>query len=750
MLAGAAGLAVPIALHLIAKHKFPIRDFPTLRLLMKDEQTNVFAPRLIDPWQLLLRLLVLLLLVFTMSRMFAPGFTNAPAPRNLVVVMDCSASMRMTVKDPAGDGEVPLIDLARRKARELLRDLAPPGQAALVAAAGETHVLSELQPGSAAALAALDSGTAATDGSGQGLLHAIATAGDLIHGRREVKSQVIVLTDLRASAFAPRNGRDLERLARTRAGLGDKLEIVLIDLAGAATENISLSEARVRGGRVKVGDDAHVLAHVQNGGTKEKAVKLQLAVGNQPDPAIREVALKPGEEAVVDLPTPVNRSVRTIAQVRLKEDDALLSDNSFSVPLNVSETRRVLIVNGASQVVTTGSALASLGQPATPAAAAMDDAEGKVDGATILRYVLNPGRELGHAHGTGIDTTVVAPDALINQTLSKYELVVLYDVTSLPAQAMDDLNTYVRQGRSLLLVGSGGVNALQFNRLFYSGDAQRPGLSPAQLGNDKEFTPALALAESGSPHPWLAPFRDKLQGDLAIVRFTKVRELPALAPAASVMLAGAEGQPLAVEMPLERGRVALLGFGFELDRGNLARTRIFPTLMWRLVDYLTGQLRVQPPDVLTALQSSALDVSEPGFAFATELELSTTGFDAAPLRLPIGVDQTVIIPGLAAGEYQLHKPRTTGAVSGYLRNLTVHADPSESEMPKATEPQLADWLGGPVRVANLEDATKLAPIGGELWKVFVILLVAAYLAEAVIGYLLNARREKLRALEAAV
>ena len=453
---------------------------------------------------------------------------------------------------------------------------------------------------------------------------------------------------------------------------------------------------------------------------------------------------------MVDLTTPVNRSVRTIAQARLKDDDALLFDNSFSVPLNVSETRRVLIVNGASQVVTTGSALASLGQPAVPSVPSTDDAEGKVDGATILRYVLNPGRELGHAHGTGIDTTVVAPDALINQTLSKYELVALYDVTSLPAQAMDDLNTFVRQGRSLLIVGSGGVNVLQFNRLFFSGDAQRPGLSPAQLGNDKEFTPALALADGASPHPWLAPFRDKLQGDLATVRFTKVRELPALAPAASVMLAGAEGQPLAVEMPLERGRVALLGFGFELDRSNLARTRIFPTLMWRLIDYLTGQLRALPPDVLTAQQATALDVSEPGFAFATELELSTAGSDATPLRLPIAADQTVLVPGLAAGEYQLHKPRTAGAVSGYLRNLTVHADPRESEMARATEPQLAEWLGGPVRVAALEDATKLAPTGGELWKLLVILLVAAYLAEAVIGYLFNARREKLRAMEAGV
>ena len=59
-----------------------------------------------------------------------------------------------------------------------------------------------------------------------------------------------------------------------------------------------------------------------------------------------------------------------------------------------------------------------------------------------------------------------------------------------------------------------------------------------------------------------------------------------------------------------RGRVMMLVFGFELDRGNIARTRVFPPLMWRMVDYLTGQLRTLPPDQLVARTPGALDVSE--------------------------------------------------------------------------------------------------------------------------------------------
>ena len=758
MLAGLVGLGIPFALHLIAKHKFPVRDFPTLRLLMRDERTNVFAPRLIDPWQLLLRLLVLTLLVLAMARVFLPGFSSTPAPRNLVVVVDCSASMNLAVKNPTGSGQLTLLELARRKARELLGEISAPSQCALIAAADDTHLLAELQPSPAAALAALSPQPpdarphplSATDGSGRGLLHAIAAAGDLVRGRREVKSQIVVLTDLRATAFATRNQRDLLRLALTRADLGDRLDLILVDLATGATENLAITEARVRGSRVKVGDDAHILARLRNSGTNDRTAKIQLAIGNQPDPAIKEIPLAAGAEAVVDLTTPVNRSVRAIAQARLKEPDALPADDTFSVPLNVAETRRVLIINGASQAAVTDSALARLGQPGATAQPKAVDVEETVDGATILRFVLNPGRELGRASGTGIDTTLVTPEALAGQTLSKFELVVLYDVTSLPAQAVEDLNTFVRQGRSLLFVGAGGVNALQFNRLFFSADPQRPGLAPAQLGNDKDFAPALALADTSSPHPWLAPFRDRLQGDLSGVRFTKARELPAVAAGATAMLTGADGRPLAVEMPLEKGRVAMLAFGFELDRGNLARTRVFPALMWRLVDYLTGQLRVRPPDILTALQPAVLDVSEPAFAFATELELTTLG-DATnrpPVRLKVNADQTVLVPALPAGDFALHKPRAIGAVAGHTRHITVHTDAQESDFTRATEPQLRDWLGGEVRVTEAAEAVKLAPPGSEFWRPLLLLLLIAYLAEALTSYVMSARREKQRVAEA--
>ena len=746
MLAGLLGMSIPIALHLIAKHRFPIRDFPTLRLLTRDERTNQFAMQLIDPLQLLLRLALLLVLVLAMARLFS-ATDPAPAPRNLVVVLDASASMNQTVVNPEGEARLSILDLAIRKARDLLGEIRPPSQSAVVVAGETTRVLAGLRPGNEAALASLPAEgpgkLRASDGTGEGLIHAIVAATNLVEGRREVKSQIVVLSDLRATAFATRNQTDLEKLLLARSNLGDKLDVVFVDLAKDAADNMAITEARVRGGAVKVGDDAHVVATVRNSGTAEHTARIQLAIGNQPDPNVTQVTLAPGTEAIVDLTTPVNRAVRTVADVRIKEPDSLVADDVSSVPLNVSESRRLLIVNGAGEATAVDSGLAKLGQDAAEA----EEAEGStVDGATILRYVLNPGREMGRVNGTGIDTTVITPDAIVTQTLSKFELVVLYDVSSLPAQAVEDLRRFVRDGRSLLFFCSGGASAPKFNRSFFGNDPRNPGLAPAQLGNDQELSPALSPAAPRSAHPWLTAYRDPLQGDLSTIQFTKIRELTAVNDAASVVIAAPDGRPLAVDMPFGRGRVMMLAFGVELDRGTLGRTRLFPAFMWRLVDYLTGRLQPLPPDRIVSLQPAVLDVSEPGFAFATELELTRPEGD--PVRLPVTERQTVLIPPLPVGNYQLHKPRVAGAAGGHTRTIAVHPDPRESEMSRAEAGQLTEWLGGPVQLIEPAQTAGLAPTGREFRRPLVWLLLAAFVAEAVSGYLLNARREQRRASEA--
>ena len=765
MLLGLLGLSIPVVLHLIARHKYQVHEFPSIRLLLPDERSNVFAMRLVDIGQLLLRLAVLLLLVLAMARLFAAWWPFGRTARNLVVVVDCSASMNTVTSRTLTSrrfqnlrevrGEVKLVDLAKDKAAELLRGVAPPSQCALVAGGEQAELLAPLQPSSDAALAALD-GLRAADGAGRGLVHAVARCCDLVRGRREARSQIVVLTDLCATAFEARNQRDLQRIGAARRALGRSLEIVLVDTSAGRSDNLAIVEAAVRGSRVKVGDDAHIVARVLNSSDAEKKARLSLAVGNRREPAAKEVTLEPGGQADVDLTVRVNRAVQTFVEAQVASDDALPHDNAFAVPLEVSDARRVLIVDGAAAAAREAplSSLGDLGGGERPAA---PEPEESLDSARILRLVLNPGRELGHAHGTGIQATAVTPEALAGQPLSKYDIIALCDVSTLPEQALKDLHTFVRQGRSLLFVCSGGTNAMKFNRAFAAASGDRGPLSPAALGNERACDPPVGMWTSGNPHPVVAPFRDRLKGDLSVIRFTTVRDIEwkGIASGASVVwmggpLAGSRHPrlPLAVEMPIERGRVMLLAFGFELGRGNIARTRAFPALMWQLVSYLTGQLKTRPPDVLTASRPTVLDVSEPAFAFLNELELaSDQESKAPPLRLAISEGRTVLLGGLPVGRYLLRKPQRAGDAarrSTYARHVAVNPDPRESRTARIAPAELASLFGEGLRTAGIGDALDLAPRGGELWMPLIVLLALAYAAEGAVGWLLSARREKER------
>lgn len=752
MLAGLLGLSVPVILHLIARHRFPVIGFPSIRFIRKDDRTNVLAAKLIDIPQLLLRLLVLFLLVLTMSRCVSPSGFGAKAARNLVVIVDASASMRTTVSANASE-QISLFERARKKAAELLGEIQAPSQCALLSAEQDLRTLAPLSPSSNVALAELP-GLQAIDGPGCGLVQAVGHAAEMVCGRREARSQIVVLTNMRASSFEQRNARELARLTEIRATMGDKLQLVFVDVSsGVKLENVGFSDAHVRDRLAKIGDDAHVIGTLVNSGSLERTAKVRVDVGEKQEPTIKEIVIAPGAEAVVDMPVRVNRAVRTFARLKI-DIDAFADDDTFSVPLNVADARRVLIVNGSVQGTPDRqpSALSVLGNGGAPPAAA--ESEAGADGATILRYVLNPGRELGLAHGTGIDTTVVSPEALAGQTLSKYECVILYDVSSLPDAVLQDLDAFTREGRALLFVCSAGCNALQFNRSFGSASGTRRQLAPAQLGNDISFeTPAgIQLPNS---HPLFAPFRDRLQGDLSVIHFTKIRELGALADGTTALFRTSnEGKrPLAVEQPLGRGRVVMTTFGVELERGSIAKARVFPALIWRLVDYLTGQLRARAPDIFTALRPAILDASEAPFAFANELELTRLKSTEkeivpAPLRLSLRQDGTIAVPGLPAGRYSLTKAREPGAaetLSGYSRNISVQLDPLESQMARMEDASLTGVFGAGARSIDCREPLPASTGGSEWTRIGVIALLIAYIAESFFSWLTSLRRARQRA-----
>lgn len=796
MLAGLLGLSVPIILHLIAKHRFIVQDLPTIRFLDKQERTNVLALRLVDPWQLLLRLAVLLLAVLAMARWMTPS-EQASAPRNVVLVVDTSPGMSsLAAAESAGNAaatqpsnatqpsskdalapaspRASLLDRAKSHAGTILDGLPAGSRAALVADRSEGPL--DLAPTTELPTIRLSvNSLRTTDGVGRGLVRAVADACDMVRGRHEVRSQIIVLTDLRAASLASRDSDALRRIADARAAMGDTLDIVFVPVGVPAGEPVAVVDAKMRKDAVMVGQDAQVVATVLNSGTEPKRVKVELAVADRRQGTPREVTVEPGATAVVGLSARVNRAMQTVADASIPGENPAW-DQKRGVPINVTGMRRLLIVQGGGDRITTASEPASplsVSAPATmPAAESQSDT---LDGSHILRFALNPGRELGQAIGTGVDTTLVTPDALAAQPLSKYELVVLYNVSALSDQAMADIRAFVSQGKALWIVVTAQTRATTYNRTLAAGTKDAPPLSPATLGNERDLDATATLRFVAPQHAALIPFADPKQGDLSVVRIHRVRDLAATTPGTTTLVSATTGHPLVLESPLGAGRVVLFTFGAELSESSLARTRAFPVFAWRLVDYLTGRLRQRPSDTLVAMRSAVLDVSDPSLALAEELELTpvsaatpgaatqsaqTAPADAtpeaaainanAPLRMKVNPDLTVLVPPLPAGRYQLHKARAAGdagPVLGYSRYITVAPDAALADRRRASDAEVAGVFNGGARVLPPSKLASLRPSGAELTRWLIVALAAFYLAEAVIGWIVSVRRERDRGVE---
>jgi len=312
----------------------------------------------------------------------------------------------------------------------------------------------------------------------------------------------------------------------------------------------------------------------------------------------------------------------------------------------------------------------------------------------------------------------------------------------------------------VLIVASPDTNAVSFNEYMCTAGRDRAAISPAELGNPRDLSPPVGVNLTQLNHPLLEVFRDRLQGDLSIVRFSGVRALRSLHDGATSIMQTETGDALVVEQSIGRGRVALLMFGFELESSNFALTRAFPPFIWRLADYLTQRLQPRPSDIVPALTTAVLDVSEPEFAFTTELELAErsalptadsveTTDEPESHVLSVSDDRKVVLPPLAAGQYVLRKTQQSGimSIAGYSRVVYCYPDLRESDMSRVSEGDLKQLMGTEIRVQSAKEASIVPPVGREWWQWIVAALMGAYFAEAILGWILNLRREKKRELE---
>ncbi len=535
MLAGAAAVGIPLALHFLYRARYKPQPWGAMKFLrLSIEQT---ARRLkFQEWiLLLLRCLVLLLLAFALARPAASSLQGVGQgdPVNAVFLMDVSYSMA------ARDGTSTRLDRAKAAARRVLDQLPSGSTVRIIPFAGDwvgepgpespgnfdqarlvldrlqlTGLATDYEPALAAAQAALQLGSLPSQ-------------------------EVYLFSDLQRLGF---DQQAAGVKARARA-IHQQAGLYLVRCGRHRLQNVAIVDLLAQGGIPHTQSRASFTALVRNSGTeavRNLTVSLELAnrVFAKESRPIAE--LGPGQTTPVTLSVLLEEPGRQVLTASVQNDD-LETDNRLQRVIDVREQVRVLVVDGSEPTP----------RPEQEASFYLLHALRPVSPAAWLDYHIQPRR--------------VTPQGALPALLADKDVCILVDVplsdppTGLRQDFIDRLIRFVQDGKGLWIIGGPQVKPADYNAMLGSGVATP--LLPADLAQavtapvDRPFHPAVESIPTGS---YLAGFqRGQLQqiNDVEVFQSLRLVDLPT---EARVLLRFASGDPMLLSRPVGAGEVLLL------------------------------------------------------------------------------------------------------------------------------------------------------------------------------------------------
>ncbi|HEY7423376.1 MAG TPA: hypothetical protein VH682_03965, partial [Gemmataceae bacterium] len=248
------------------------------------------------------------------------------------------------------------------------------------------------------------------------------------------------------------------------------------------------------------------------------------------------------------------------------EDQTMPLDNRRSFTVEVLDSVKILAVNGAPSRVA------------------------RLDELFFLRLALTASPE-GQKSPIAVDT--VAATELTGAEVSKYPLVILANIETLPAAAVERLEEYVENGGSLLVFLGDKVNANFYNETLAGSNRRHGGLLPGRLvaveGDPAAAKDIAFIGGADYDHPALAAFQDARFANLVGPSVTFKALWRTTVPPQSLVMKASNGAPLLCEKGFGKGRVMMFTSSADRDWTNFPIRPVFLPWTHRLVAYLAQQ-----------------------------------------------------------------------------------------------------------------------------------------------------------------
>lgn len=711
--------AAPILLHLFDRRRQSVIAWGAMQFLAEAASRRTSARRLKQWLLLLLRTLAVAALVLALARPLAPGGWLGGGDRaETILIVDNSMSMLRAV------GETSLFDQAIARAIDETNALEP-GAFVRVLLASPYPVWAttgsvRIDAGSQGSLEEQLRRLRPTHGRSD-LLAALFTAVQTELQPTQTQRRIVVLTDGQRSDWGLDDAGGWRRFREVLPAAPTPTYVQVVELEGAPPKAANVAVSRVRASRTVVGvnQPVRLTAHLENHGQATspscKAVWTvsreeldeshapELAGGAKHDLVWRHSFSQPGVYAI---------------SCRLEADDQLAPDNQATVVVEVVQQAPVLLVESAPD-------LAEVQQDAFFIQAAL----GWIDGEPLDEKAIYV-------------PTLTDPAKLAQIDLPRYRVVVIPNLTHLEEEAVQHLQRFVSDGGGLWIALGPRADIESFNQFLF---ADGGGLAP--LAIERIVEEALAASDSersesratinpfGKEHPAMAELADDERLDIGAVAVTQRFRFSPPPPGeeAGALLTLTNGEPLAVEKHLGRGRVIVQAIPLRLQWSELARSQAFVVMVHDWLDYLA-----QPRATRHNLK--------PGEPIA--LHVADMDSRQATLRTPHG-DEIELTADAAGDEFVFRSSRTVLpgdywldlGLSGDSIPFHVNRDPQESQLTllSAAERQLLAEVTTPGEYraeATPADAGQSDP----LWPFLLIILIGLIAAELLLSGMIARER----------
>ncbi len=743
LLAGAAGVASPILIHLLSKRRYKIVDWAAMNFLLEAERRNRRRIRIEHLLLLLLRCLIVLLIALLVSRLFIKG-DSVPSLLGLtertehIVLLDDSPSMwqrvdNETVFDRTSGA---LVDFFKGAAEQspgdtltLLRTSEPDRPVVAGALLDQrldeiVRSVDQLEPADRSAH--LD----------QALLTLEKQIDEEEDAGGVLNRAVYVVTDLRqrdwaGSADAASEGSISAVLRRLSEKTGG---VTIVDVGMDHAENLTVASITTQDQTIVAGVRSRFDVTVINHGPSEaRDVRVTFTAGDAPPQTGYIDVIPPGRAGAV--PFSFTFAGEGAVAVRAEvEPDALPVDNTRDHAVRVSEGVNVLIVDG---------------DPSSE--------YGRSESFYLERAINPPGdRDSGNI------VEVVTDSQFAGLTLDRYQAIFLCNVYQVPPDQRRLLREWVAQGGGLAVLLGDQVDHQLYNRQL---GPEGTGLLPAVLkridGDDTErtwVTPGRVAAN----HPVMRIFSDANNPFIGRVKVFQWWGAEVLAddPDVSVIASMTDGDdaPLLLERRIDQGRVLMLTTSGDGAWTSWPADESYPVTMLEMVRYLArtggapvnigvGQQLVWPLDVSRyrpEVTLSAPGSDEPSRVAAVNIgtqesedeTLTGPAEQTAAPQMAIVYDQT-----MRAGRYRVELEQFDGTTEPAL--FAVNIDPLEGNLTPAGQAALQQSLDdanvklvrGEALLVNVGDSGR-----AEMWRWILIVLLGTLALEQTLAWAFGRRR----------